>query len=612
MSTSSTAATYPSRRPLHKVSIYILILVFSACSISYELILARLFSIMSSREIVWHSVTIAVYVLALGIGTKWAESMLSRAGNSARPMRDLLIIEIMLSALGALSVYLTWEIHAGLRIHYLSDIIQMAKYLPLQPVDFSVISGQVLCFAIGVLSGFELPLLATALEQNARNRAASSSSITPGGEHGAVLAANYIGTLFGTFVFIFGLAPAMSLGMAAWWTASINLVGAIVLYLFFSDVPSAVVPTKSNSGLFSRIAASRVTIPTALGVSLTVLAFTGVTTDAAEQFALKATYYVSTRAAAAPDYRALRPEEIAQTPEVVVRRSPYQTLHIVRPEETGSKSKDLLPGEPFTLYIDRHFQISSRHEGLYHEFFVHYPLSKLVKDASAMPRRVLVLGGGDGLAARELLRYPEIESIVQVELDPMMIDLSRDHPAFRDINENSQRNPRVHVIEGDAFTYLKRSREKFDAIFIDFPYPYSYDLSRLYSVEFYTFVNRNISESGFAVLDMPLVPKSDPNQSSRIINDIFASTLHRAGFASLSPYGGEGQLSFDLETFMIARHKGDATLSSLPPLPRFPLKALNAQGIKHYGPGDFELYDDPRWVNSIFRPALLSLRNTFL
>jgi hypothetical protein len=111
---------------------------------------------------------------------------------------------------------------------------------------------------------------------------------------------------------------------------------------------------------------------------------------------------------------------------------------------------------------------------------------------------------------------------------------------------------------------------------------------------------------------MPLVPKSDPNQANRIINDIFASTLHGAGFASLLPYGGEGQLEFDLETFMIARHKGDATLSALPQLPRFPLKALNAPGIKHYGPGDFELYDDPRWVNSIFRPALLSLRNTFL
>jgi spermidine synthase len=528
--------------------------------------------------------------------------MLSRAGSAAKPMRDLLIIEIMLSVLGALSVYLTWEIHAGLRIHFLPDIVRMSQYLPLQPVDFSVISGQVICFAIGVLSGFELPLLATALEQNARHTAAHSSSVTPGGEHGAVLAANYIGTLFGTFIFVFGLGPAMSLGMAAWWTASINLVGAIVLYLFFNDSPNpAVVESKTASG-----------VPIALGASLTVLAFVGVTTDAAEQLGLKATYYISTRAAAAPDYRAPGAEDVANTPEVVVRRSPYQTLHIVRPEETGSKAKDLLPGEPFTLYIDRHFQISSRHEGLYHEFFVHYPLSKLVKDASAMPRRVLVLGGGDGLAARELLRYPEIETIIQVELDPMMIELSRNHPAFRDINHDSQRNPRVQVVEGDAFTYLKRSREKFDAIFIDFPYPYSYDLSRLYSVEFYTFVNRNISENGFAVLDMPLVSKSDPNQANRIINDIFASTLHRAGFASLSPYGGEGQLEFDLETFMIARHKGDAALSAQQPLPRFPLKALNAPGIKHYGPADFELYDNPRLVNSIFRPALLSLRNTFL
>lgn len=239
----------PSKDRLHKVSIYILILVFSACSISYELILARLFSIMSSREIVWHSVTIAVYVLALGIGTKWAESLLSRAGTAAKPMRDLLIIEIMLSALGAFSVYFTWKVHAGLRIHFLPDLVRMSQYLPIQPVDFSVISGQVVCFAIGVLSGFELPLLATALEQNARERAASSASITPGGEHGAVLAANYIGTLFGTFAFIFGLAPAMSLGMAAWWTASINLIGAIVLYLFFSDSTNpAVVQKKTASG----------------------------------------------------------------------------------------------------------------------------------------------------------------------------------------------------------------------------------------------------------------------------------------------------------------------------------------------------------------------------
>src|SRR6185369_7354792 len=128
------------------------------------------------------------------------------------------------------------------------------------------------------------------------------------------------------------------------------------------------------------------------------------------------------------------------------------------------------------LYLNGNLQFSSRDEYRYHESLVHPGLGALPH-----ARRVLVLGGGDGLAVREILKYPGIESITLVDLDPEMTRLFTTHPLLSSLNAHSFTNPRVHVINADAFPWLDQNQEMFDFIVVDFPDPTNYSLGKLYT-----------------------------------------------------------------------------------------------------------------------------------
>lgn len=147
------------------------------------------------------------------------------------------------------------------------------------------------------------------------------------------------------------------------------------------------------------------------------------------------------------------------------------------------------------LFLNSHLQFSSRDEYRYHEALVHPGLS-----AIAAPRRVLVLGGGDGLAVREILKYPQIESITLVDLDPEMTRLFSTHPMLTRLNDKSLLNPRVHVINADAFPWLDSNTDDFDFIVVDFPDPDNYSLGKLYTTAFYRAAARHLSVQGFMVV----------------------------------------------------------------------------------------------------------------
>jgi len=153
------------------------------------------------------------------------------------------------------------------------------------------------------------------------------------------------------------------------------------------------------------------------------------------------------------------------------------------------------------------------------------------------------------LLLRELLKYSEIESIHHIELDQKMVDLAQTR--FAELNKHSLDDPRVNLEINDGFYYVRNTNEKYDAIFIDFPYPNSYDLARLYSREFYSYVKRTLNPGGFVVLDSPFFNKEDYTKNkyqghvtlTQVFNDrhvvsnsVVASTLYYAGFKSIFPY----------------------------------------------------------------------------
>src|SRR5437868_11083385 len=101
------------------------------------------------------------------------------------------------------------------------------------------------------------------------------------------------------------------------------------------------------------------------------------------------------------------------------------------------------------------------------------------------PRKVAVLGGGDGMAVREILRYPSVESITLVELDPNMTKLFSTHEALTRLNGHSLASPKVHIVNTDAFRWLQDSSEVFDVIVVDFPDPTNFSIGKLYTSTFY-------------------------------------------------------------------------------------------------------------------------------
>jgi spermidine synthase len=147
------------------------------------------------------------------------------------------------------------------------------------------------------------------------------------------------------------------------------------------------------------------------------------------------------------------------------------------------------------LYLNGHLQFSSFDEYRYHEVLVHPGLASVAK-----PDRVLVLGGGDGLAIREILRDPRVGTITLVDLDPGMTSLFRDHPTISQLNGLSLRHPKVTIVNADAFIWLKEAPDRYDFIVVDFPDPSNFSLGKLYTTTFYTELRKHLAEGGAAVV----------------------------------------------------------------------------------------------------------------
>ncbi len=214
------------------------------------------------------------------------------------------------------------------------------------------------------------------------------------------------------------------------------------------------------------------------------------------------------------------------------------------------------------LFLSSHLQFSSRDEYRYHEALVHPGLS-----AIPAPRRVLVLGGGDGLAVREILKYPQVESVMLVDLDPEMTRLFSTNPMLTALNQKSFLSPRVHIINADAFPWVDASPDSFDFIVIDFPDPTNYSLGKLYTTAFYKAAAHHLSAQGLMVVQ---------STSPMFARDSFwciAETVKQAGLRTY-PYHVYVP-SFGEWGFVLAGFREYEIPSSLPRGLRF----ISAEGL---------------------------------
>lgn len=167
---------------------------------------------------------------------------------------------------------------------------------------------------------------------------------------------------------------------------------------------------------------------------------------------------------------------------VYSRQTPYQKIVMTRWKAY------------YWLYINGQEQFSTFDEERYHEPLVH-PAMKLAADHGD----VLIIGGGDGLAAREVLKHPGVQAVTLVDMDPAMTELARTHPVLTDVNRGAMNDARLEVVNGDAAAFIEQDSRLYGVIIVDLPDPDSVDLMHVYSEKFYGMLHRHLIEGGVMV-----------------------------------------------------------------------------------------------------------------
>ena len=256
---------------------------------------------------------------------------------------------------------------------------------------------------------------------------------------------DYIGALFASLLFPIVLVPHLGLIRSSFMFGMVNtLVALWTLHLFRTEVPRPRPLVTAGVLLLVLLTAGSI-------YSGNILQFT-------EQLGYKGSI-------------------------IFAKTTKYQRVVITREDES------------LQLFINGNLQFNSRDEYRYHEALVHPGLQ-----AIRVPKDVLVLGGGDGLAVREVLKYDSVNSITLVDLDADITRLFKSQEMLVRLNNGSLNSPKVKVVNADAFVWMKANERKFDFIVVDFPDPSNFSLGKLYTNTFYRFLNSALHDDGLIVV----------------------------------------------------------------------------------------------------------------
>ena len=427
-----------------------------------------------------------------------------------------LIIGIYLSALGAgawLSRFVERElarrfVDVELGVAALGGASAPLLFLSFAHLSFFHIVLYAVVFLIGVLVGLEIPLLMRIMKDQLDFKELVAR----------VLAFDYVGALIASLLFPIFLVPKLGLVRTSLMFGFLNAgVGLWATWLMRPII----------KGDVSRLRAQACVLMALLAVGF-----------------IKADRLTS-----------LAEDGMFADDIVYSRTSAYQRIVITR-NRAG-----------FQLFLNGNLQFSSADEYRYHEALVH-PAIALASDGGRAVRRVLVLGGGDGLALREILKYPTVEEVTLVDLDPDMTELSHRFPPLARLNRNSFDDPRVHIVNEDAMIWLENDTPPFDAAIVDFPDPNTFALGKLYTTRFYKMLKARLAD-GAAVSVQSTSPLFARNSFWCIVR-----TLEAAGF-QVRPYY-TAVPSFGVWGFALARREPFDVPQRAPSVK---LKFLNDQSL---------------------------------
>ncbi len=314
---------------------------------------------------------------------------------------------------------------------------------------------------IGILVGMEIPLVMRVLHQQNIDFKRMVSR---------VLTFDYLGALAVSLLFPLILAPQLGMSRTALLFGLLNVIVAIIAIACF----------RHNLKQTSTLIAKAIVI---LIVLTSAFVYANRITHWAEQ------NYVS-------------------DPIIYSQSSPYQRIVLTRWHDE------------LRLFLNGNLQFSSADEHRYHEALV-LPVMENRPNA----KQVLILGGGDGLAVREVLKYPNVEKITLVDLDTAVTQLFQTSPDLIALNQNSLNHPKVNIINADAGQWLETVSTTFDIIIVDLPDPSNFALGKLYSVPMYKQLIKHLTSNGLVVIQSTS-PYHAPHAYWCIVETLKAAGLH--------------------------------------------------------------------------------------
>lgn len=329
---------------------------------------------------------------------------------------------------------------------------------------------------VGSLTGVELPILI---------RKANEIGVSLQKSAAKVLFSDYAGGLVGGLLFLFLLRPYFGLVKTSFLVALINV--SVALWIVFRF--------KHELKRFRLHAAS--------GIFFLAILIGGAL------FGEQAAFHFE--------------QQLYKDPVIFSEQTSYQKIILTK--QQGDTR----------LYLDGQLQFSASDEHRYHEILVHPPMA-----AAARHDRVLVLGGGDGLAVRELLKYEDLGNVDLVDLDPKMTEIARTQHLLTELNEGSLDHPKVKVVNEDAFRFLENADGFYDVIIIDLPDPNNESLNKLYTQEFYSLARNHLHPDG-AMMVQATSPVFAPQVYWTIDKTIQATGLQTQNLhADIPSFGGWG------------------------------------------------------------------------
>ena len=289
---------------------------------------------------------------------------------------------------------------------------------------------------IGTLAGAEIPIMTRIIEADENDLSVTLSSI---------FSFDYIGGLFGAIAFPLLLLPKLGYFATSFLCGLLNIVAAMLILWRFGE--------RVREIRIYRLLASCIALFMVLGMIFA--------------------------------------DNISQSIEDGLYRD-----HIIYMEQTEyQKIVMTRHRDDVRLYIDGNCQFSTIDEYRYHEALVHIPMSELDNRSE-----ILILGGGDGLAVREVLKYDEVKKIDLVDLDSEMIRICSTNENITSINQDSLKSEKLFVYNEDAYEYLETCNEQYDLIIVDLPDPNCESLNKLYSNIFYRMCGGCLKDDGVMVI----------------------------------------------------------------------------------------------------------------